>query len=269
MNVGVITKIQKLLARAADAASSPAEAAVAMRKAQELAEKHRIDMARIGAIDLDKVEPVSHGHVSDTGNDTLPQWIWGLFWAVTRANRCDPFLVKGVTPEGKKRVYLHAIGRESDRQIAGYMFAYIRQQIERFCREDAVRLMIGNSPKWRNEYKVTAARVVDERIYEQQVAAKRAARAEAVGCSEMVLVSDEKRLAEDMKRVRDELFAIPPELAERLKGVKVKASRNTWKPTEVREDSSAVAAGRTAGQRVDITSRGGHGAMGPGSKQIC
>jgi len=131
----VLHRVRKLL----DRAQSPNEheAATALRMAQELMEKHRIDEAEIGRHTGDA--RFDDGTVI-AQRDELEQWREYLASWICRLNDCWPYVAKQAFHDDQGRVVTHrdslcAVGTPEDLSVASYMTAYAERAVESMSRE--------------------------------------------------------------------------------------------------------------------------------------
>lgn len=247
--IEAIELYKKLLARAADPASSPAESASALKTAQRLMEKHRIEAADLVAKG-EVAEDVTKGEVADSGMDVLLGWVWGVFFSVCEVNRCFAYHSKRKVTNSKGKDVHHAvlmaIGTASDREAVRVTFEYIRMQIQHMCLQGARNANMSKSPKWMNEWRNGATAMIAHRLREQYKEAKREARLEAAtnnGNTALVRIdAEDARISREIKRVFNE---------------------SSWtiskgKTTKVDDSGTAYNMGVSAGARVDIGNVGGH-----------
>jgi uncharacterized protein DUF2786 len=129
----VIEKVAKLLALAAGRGTTPEEAATAAAAAQRLMLRHRIEQAEVDAVDAD--DPIgltSPGGGNEEGGPEgalyqKHRWQLDLLKAIAGANGCMPVIMR------KERAgkWMQLVGRRSDLDICGYLWAYLSREIER------------------------------------------------------------------------------------------------------------------------------------------
>lgn len=242
----ILTTIRNLIARAKDSATTPDEAASAMAHVQRLMEKHRIEEAQLAQGVDERAPVIGHGRVADTGNDTLPAWVWRVFWTLCYVNNCTGYQSHGVVErDGKvvKRVFLCAVGTEYDRAVVGYMFEYIRTQIMRLALEGARKAGTSSSPKWLNAFRVGAADTVAERINLQRADIRREERKLAEGRGTDLAIVDKR---EELTR----------DLIKQYEREQMRFTTKTYRATNT-NGTTAHDLGREAGHSVDITAKHG------------
>lgn len=249
----IIDRIKKLIALA-NGGSTPEEAATAMEQVQRLMEQHRITQAQVTATDEEHREAAASGEIGDTGSDTLPLWINTILNSLAETNRVMVYTsrkwIEGPNEKFVKRVMLNAIGRESDRQAMSYMMSYIKTQINGMCQREAKAHAVGNSPSWRNSFRVSASEVVAARIRKQFFSIKKENEAVASE-NEMVLVG------RDLALLNNDIAAVAEKIGLR--------SRNASFSGLGHRD--AIEAGREAGERVNI-SPGAKNKLGGAAHQL-
>lgn len=131
----VLHRVRKLLDRAAS--PNEHEAATALRMAQELMEKHRIDQAEIGQSTGDA--RFDEGVVI-AQRDELEQWREYLASWVCRLNDCWPYKARQAFHDERGVVVKHrdslcAVGTPEDLSVASYMTSYAERAIDGMARE--------------------------------------------------------------------------------------------------------------------------------------
>jgi hypothetical protein len=116
-------RLRKLLALANS--DNEHEAALAMARAQALAERHEIELADLGEADT---ETIGEETFFDSGGSKLPSWRGGLARTICRANGC-------FTYRSGPRVFVS--GRPSDVKRARAIFQECAYHIDRLARRHA------------------------------------------------------------------------------------------------------------------------------------
>lgn len=125
----VIATLEKLLALANDKGATPEEAEVALRKAQELMEKHNIDEASLNK------DPSARDDKNKPGG--LYVWQRKVWDSVAKVNYCRYQYMTG-NKRGQK--YSHRlIGKPVNVLSTEMMATYLQDTIERIAREEAKR----------------------------------------------------------------------------------------------------------------------------------
>jgi len=125
----VLERISQLLNMANDV-SSPAEAAIAARRARALMDKHQVSMAEIADSEPDEFDSIPQGKAYRF----MPAWKSILALAVARYNDCKCDLTNEYYAQQKH--YRHRPifkGYRSDVIVAGAMNEYLVQTIDRLC----------------------------------------------------------------------------------------------------------------------------------------
>lgn len=135
----VLHRVRKLL----DRAESPNEheANTAMRMAQDLMERHRIDEAEIGRHSGDA--RFDEGTVI-AQRDELERWREYLASWTCRLNDCWPYVARQAFHDDRGVVVKHrqslcAVGTPEDLSVASYMTAYAERAVESMAREAATQ----------------------------------------------------------------------------------------------------------------------------------
>jgi hypothetical protein len=228
MDSKIIDKIRKLLALAGNNPSE-AESTAAFARAQELATRHRIELASVEAEPDNPDEQMAHETI-ESGTKSHPGWRKILLGGVYHA--CGVLVV--LCREGRYTL----AGKRGDIDTAKYLYAAIANEIERLARVNAH----GRGRAYTNAYRVSAAATVSERLREQHEATVQHAR--ETGTSEIALAKVGSAVADAESWYRRET-------GKRLQRV---ASVRT-------SSSEGRAAGQRDGQKINI---GGNTALGRG-----
>ncbi len=133
--VSVITRIQKLLALAADGGATEAEATNAAEKAQYLMSLHNLEIATIQAYG-GAAAPGSTRTTTGFTDRTVYKWRRSLMQKVAKLNFCHSSLNFKTERFDRPRVFdgYTLIGREANIASSRVMFDYLTQTIERLAR---------------------------------------------------------------------------------------------------------------------------------------
>lgn len=225
----ILSRVQKLLALA-DKNSNVNEAAVATAKAQGLIEQYNLDQAQIAA-DKGQTEISSE----EINNDFAPlyegkraiSWKSSLAEALSRANNCRVFLVKG---------NIRIVGKKTGVELTRFLFEYVSGEVERLC-DVAIKSERDESGKtgaktWANNFKLGAVAAVRDTLKTAQAEA----RSKYEGTQAMAIINNES-------------MAVDNWLADNMK-----LRNKTAHP--VADDSEARVAGYKAGKTIDLSRTG-------------
>lgn len=229
-----IDRIQKLL-RLAES-SNVHEAATAAAHAQELMERHRIDLASIRS-DADAIE--DHGDRPLVACARPPRWRVLLASAVAEASGCRVYLRR---TEALREVVI--VGTRDDAAHVVTLDAHLSAEVERLTR----RLGRGQGRRWCTSFRLGAVTMLALRLREARARARAQARHDAeahraTGESAALVRIDTALRRLDEREARVEAF-----MRERLR--LRRGPRRT-----VRPDIDAYAQGRFAARSVDIDPR--------------
>jgi hypothetical protein len=172
----IIDKIRKLLALAGNNPSE-AESTAAFARAQELATRHRIELASIET-EAENPDDVMTHETIDGGTKSHPGWRKVLMGGVFHS--CGVFVV--LCGDGRYTL----AGKRGDIDTAKYLYAAIANEIERLAKVNAQ----GQGRAYANAYRVAAAATVSRRLREQHEATVSQAR--QAGASETALARVER-----------------------------------------------------------------------------
>jgi len=114
--VNAIEKIKKLLRLGGNSAATPAEAALAMSKAIELAKAHGIDLYQIDLSEGGTLGGLTHQ--TEPSQKGLPQRLASM---LVRRH----FGVSTIFESGSRKSVIHFVGVESQCQLARYCYVYL------------------------------------------------------------------------------------------------------------------------------------------------
>lgn len=131
----LLQKLAKMKAQAEGAAAigSEAEAQAFAQKLQELLLHHKIHMSDVEAINLEQEEPITE-HFVDFKAGSIPfkkrrvEWSENLASVVAWAHFCRLLVHRGSN-------YITFVGRESDCQVAEYMFVTLHRAVDKIADE--------------------------------------------------------------------------------------------------------------------------------------
>lgn len=231
MNIqAVIEKVQKLLALA-DRGRSKTTEAEAMRAAEaaaRLMRQHQLEEAQVIGRGEEAEEEVSCHMVEEGGGRTVG-WRCIVFEGVCRMMRCYAY---------RRRSSFWMIGRKSDREAVAYLTGYIARQVAQAAETEsrAYGIPASEARTWRHTFRVACAARVRERLTELAMENDAKLRLDA-GLSGALVVFQARDQA--IARIKAEM---------RFSSVgKVTARAN-----------SGDAAGRAAGDRINLSAGGKH-----------
>ncbi len=272
----IISRIQKLFALAGNSPNE-AEVASALRQAQYLMDKYRIDAASVEV--REEQEAVSDDVLFTCNGDFIPQWQWNIAQAMCVTSLCKSFVdhyraqgekckecgrgrsttdhddwndrtrrtVASHLFRGVKRATICVIGRPSDASMVRYMLQYVLAQVERIAKaeyEDRGK----PGQKWLWAFKTGCAERVADRIMQAWRESQVQIRADVSNANAIV-------------RLDEVGLAVKNYGKEKLKLRATGASHTDY------NGQAAHAAGYRAGSAVNVSRQGGKGIAGP-SKQI-
>jgi hypothetical protein len=183
-----LDKIQALKRLSENKSATPAEAANAAARVQELMLKHKITEADLGVDD--DGEEVSW-FKDDPLHVSKRESTWRTMLAVGIANVNGCKCMTGVLPGGVRRITL--VGRSSDVEVAKYLYAYLEREIDSLAKSHLASnggltsaLMRGKS------FRLGAVNVVISRLTEQKHEVEEEARSQ--GQSSALTVIDKHDL---------------------------------------------------------------------------
>ena len=150
----VIGRIRKLLALADS--NNPHEAALALARAQELAERHQLDMAHLSVAD----------ELPDVGEESIPvagAYLWqaGLLQAVAAAAGARVFATSVARRQAQGSIrrsrVLTVVGTPAARRLTVESFVWLRERLEAMAQRRGTR-------KDRSSYLWGAVKTVGERL---------------------------------------------------------------------------------------------------------
>lgn len=202
-----IEKAAKLLRLANGAGATPAEAALAAARAQEIMDKFQIESAvaeyaRNGEAQKPD-EPIKNfgDDMVDGGGAQLATWKTRLISAVARANGCRVFLTAkrdyGAGGVWERRKGYGLVGRASDVSTVRYFYAFLERQVEALAARDCP----GYGRNYALNYRCGVVETVQKRLQEQHAETQRAAlvTARATG-NEIILAHTQSALAKIERR---------------------------------------------------------------------
>ena len=160
----IVERIQKLLRLSKDAAATPAEAALAASKAQELLTRYHIDLSRAQSSTLH----TPHSPITENSYEVLDEsWRPVLFAIVGRAMFCKPYKKSS---SGK---YIY-VGRIIDIEAAYTLYQWIERQLEFIAYKNFLLYThieenrVGNKKVWYESFYLGAVNAVKTKLQEAQ-----------------------------------------------------------------------------------------------------
>lgn len=162
MDERVISRIRKLLALAQS--SNPHEAALAADRAVALAQRHNLDLARLGPAGEERFGE----HTVDVGG--AAPWRWLLMSAVARASFCRA-LRQRVAGRFQSEMFL--IGEPHNARVCEYLYAYLAREVDRLAerawrRASAVYGDWVEARRWKNDFRRGAVVTIADRLTERE-----------------------------------------------------------------------------------------------------
>jgi len=148
----ILDRIAKLLRLAGDKGATEDEAATALEMAHKILESHNLDMSQVEARSTEKK---AEGQVGRTGI-TVGKWEVDLFTTVAKHNYCMTLRAH--------RFNLTLVGRPMNIEATKIMFTWIKDQAERFWREEFLRDPRNGTMNWRT-YKAGFYRGFTAKLY--------------------------------------------------------------------------------------------------------
>lgn len=237
----VINTIAKLLRLARGKGTTPAEAATAAAKAQELLDRYKLSMELVESAERT-------GPEEEVGGDKDPLWKGGkiiqwkraLACGIADANDCQILILAGCRG-AKNSAEIQLVGRPTDLQVVRYLFAYLEREIDRLAKEALTTapvhygLSMGAARRvWGNSFRRGAVYEVVNRLRQARVAVRREAAATAAGSRALV-------------RLEERSVAVQRWVDENVKGTYKGGSGG-------RLDRSAVREGALAARSIQIHS---------------
>jgi hypothetical protein len=182
MDSRIIDKIRKLLLLAGNNPSQE-EAAAAFARAQELATRHRIELAEISTDEPNPEDEMVHESIA-TGTKSHPGWR-----KILLAGVYHPLGVCVILSNNGSYI---VAGKRGDSDTAKYLYAAIGNEIERLASVNAR----GKGRSFANAYRVAAAAEVAKRLREQHAQTIQQARAAGATATALARVEHAKEDAE-------------------------------------------------------------------------
>jgi hypothetical protein len=229
-----LAKAAKLLRLAKS--SNPHEAALAAAKAQDIMDRFKLSGADITLDSSAPAEKVMHCPQDPLDRDGAARWKGQLAMAVAKLNQCKVYA-------DPARGYC-LIGRPSDMDAVRYLYAWLTQEIERLAASHCA----GCGRTYWNNFRLGAVETVSARLRESAretvaVVKQEAAQSVAAG-NAMALVLVEKSLATIEAQVRE-----VEDYGKRVLHLRSRSRSGS------NYNSDARAAGRRAGQSINIGNR--------------
>lgn len=247
----VLDKVRKLLRLGQS--SNANEAALATAKAQELIDRHKLSTAILALDDAAPTKGLDDEPIQDFDQaplDTpkrLDRWRVVLSTTIAYHNDCK------VYSQGSD---LKIVGRASDAETVRYLYGWLSREVERLTTEAGN----GMGRTWRNNFRLGVCETVSRKLREQREAFEKTVRAEAkaqidAAPGSLALVRVNQALARSTERKM-----------EVVKWTKENMSLRSSSPSPSRYDSNARAAGRRAGESINIS--GGRRGLASGARKL-
>jgi hypothetical protein len=158
----VISRVKKLLDRAANT-DSEHEAAQAAVRARDLMAAYHLEQAEVEAFGGQvEPDPIVEEIGADIGVRRVP-WKHSLATVVARLNGCHVW--SHISFEGgKRRAGLRFYGRLGDVQAANYTVGYLWSEVERLTQEAARAAVTRGDRRWRNSFCMGVVARLSERV---------------------------------------------------------------------------------------------------------
>src|SRR5579862_2600386 len=134
----ILQKIKKLLALAGNNPSVE-EAAAASARAQQMMDEYHLSMADVDTAALNAADPMGRGEIKDEFEPAMARWKTIFISRLARLHDCRCYIETAVYGKQRKTML---IGRETDRQVIGYLATFLVREIESLAHFDF---------KWNNQ----------------------------------------------------------------------------------------------------------------------
>ena len=244
-----LERAKKLLRVTEANGATPAEAANAAARAQEIMDRFKLSAAGVlsdDAAPIESHEPIMEFSHDPLSRDTrLPRWKGWLALLIAEQNQCTVYASSG---------NLILIGRPSDVQICRYLFTWLAGEIERLASRDCK----GCGISYWNNYRIGATETVLRRLREQHARTFESVRAEAAekdrlalpGAQTLALTLVNQSITLIKKRAQEVKFWTEQNVKLRTRS----AGRSA------KFDGHARQAGRQAGESIQLGASGRLGA---------
>lgn len=180
----ILKKIQKLLALAGNNPSVE-EAAAASARAQQMMDEYHLSMADIDSAALNQADPMGRSEVKDEFEPAMARWKQIFVSRLARLHDCRCYVQ---TPRyGQRLKQTMLIGRETDRQVIGYLATFLIREIESLAHFDYKwnNQGLGNSGRrnWVENFASAACEVIIGRMATEKHAFQATAAGNAVTIS--------------------------------------------------------------------------------------
>lgn len=160
----VVDRIHKLLALANDGGATPAEAELAMAKAQEMMAEHNLTMATLEAKGGKKEARVKQ----EQSENLMYAWKRELLEVIAKVNLCYVYVTNKRTNSGQRiGGGYEIIGRQSNVIATKNIFSYLLQSIERFVVAEVGTNMHDRYTRSMHSFRVGCADKLKERLIER------------------------------------------------------------------------------------------------------
>ena len=141
----LLTRIKKLMRKADDPSVTPEEAETFAAKARQLLIEHKLSEESLKDINIDRDPTKEYGKqfVNVAKRWHVATWKMDLFYGVAKYNFCQA--VKISYSEGTD---FHLIGKETDRQVAMYIYDQLIATIEAMAKREADKRVATGELSW-------------------------------------------------------------------------------------------------------------------------
>lgn len=169
---GIMDTIRRLAEMKVERGCTPAEAAAAAAKLEELLERWQLTL--FDAQTQKYEEEIEEG-VIEFGR-VLPQWTYALARACSRAHDCDYFGDYVYPPGQKARRVMRFVGHASDVQVSQYLFETLAKLLMEMADRDGRRMGRRHAEliSFKCNFMEGAARVIGDRLWEERERARTA-----------------------------------------------------------------------------------------------
>jgi len=160
--------------------NSPEESAVAAAQMQKIMFQHKISMAEISNFSDEEEDPVSKFDVMENeANTQVVTWKRNLLGGIARSNFCR-VVCQSATRERKTlyRVYpaqkgaMFLYGRQGDMDTVLYLYAYLKNEVERLAKQESQYVRGSNKKSWANAFRMGCVLTISQRLKETRMASE-------------------------------------------------------------------------------------------------
>lgn len=247
-----ILKVQKLLAKGNDKATSPEEAAAFLAKANQIMDDYKLNVDEVSNANQEKDDNEPIRNFYDDPLDHVKYGNYRETWTRTLANVLATHNQTRTfyTTHADRSISIKIIGRGSDVQVVRYLYSFFKRQIEQLADEGCS----GNSTAYRGQFCMGVIDTLWRKLLaerKQTIEAKKTEHAQ----NSMALI----RVNQAVVRLEKRSQAVEKFMEENLN---LRKGRGFNPKTE----TGGRGAGRLAGEKLRMT--GAKGAVGAGHKQL-